>query len=90
MKPNLIKLPTFGRLANGRLFSINKNTDGEIINPIAIFELKSVCNLEICYNYSVKANTHEHADLIKISKKEFLQRIKEKQKQYGIKFTIKY
>jgi hypothetical protein len=84
------KYPQFGRKEDRVLFSINKNENDEIINPIAIFELKCLSNLEIAYNYSVEENTHEHADFIKISKAEFLRRVKETQKRYGVKFTIKY
>ena len=82
----------FGRRGDRLLFTIRKTNNyiPKSFNPVAIFELPSISEIDVSYNYTVSENTHKHKDFTQITKKEFLQRVKDMQKKHGVKFTIKY
>ena len=85
-----IKLPFYGMRHDGRtLFVINAKDERGFYMEAPTY-ISTLSNLSIEYGYAVGNNTYLATDFIEISRKEFLQKVKEIKEKYQVQITIKY
>ena len=85
-----IKLPFYGMRHDGKtLFVINAKGERGFKMEAPTY-ISTLSHLSIEYGYDCENNTYLAADFIEISRKEFIQKVKEIKEKHKVQITIKY
>ena len=85
-----IRLPFYGMRHDGRtIFVINTISENRF-GLIAKTYISELTSLSIEYDNNCAANTYDAPDMVAITRKEFLLKVKEVKDKYKIQITIKY